>query len=135
MLELFTCASSALGGGHDESIYDTFMSHLPAVLTAYTQAVYTPSKMVALVDKIQERFNSSPIIPCGITIIKYSEGENFIDMTSACGIEQRGVGAVAIEKNISLRFIDSTQGGRQAHQEGAYKQTNPTADEHYVQCP
>jgi len=44
MLELFTCASSALGGGHDESIYDTFMSHLPAVLSAYTQAVNMPSE-------------------------------------------------------------------------------------------
>ena len=49
MLELFTCASSALGGGHDESIYDTFMSHLPAVLSAYTQAVNMPSEMVAQV--------------------------------------------------------------------------------------
>ena len=58
MLELFTCASSALGGGHDESIYDTFMSHLPAVLTAFTQAVNMPSKMVAPVYD-QKRHSSS----------------------------------------------------------------------------
>lgn len=44
MLELIPCASSAVGGGHDESIYDTFMSHLPAVLSAFTQAVNMPSK-------------------------------------------------------------------------------------------
>jgi len=49
MLELIPCASSAVGGGHDESIYDTFMSYLPAVLSAFTQAVNMPSEMVAQV--------------------------------------------------------------------------------------
>jgi len=58
MLELIPCASSAVGGGHDESIYDTFMSHLPAVLTAYTQAVYTPSKTGHSVQKAKGSFMS-----------------------------------------------------------------------------
>ena len=42
---MIACLSSALGGDPDLSICDTFMSHLAAVTTAFSQAANMPSRI------------------------------------------------------------------------------------------